>query len=214
MEAESMRKLLSARNVLFSVMIVASIGCFAASGVAQDEITGTTEITGYYQKYQNFSFNTGVSELNFSPTELSGVGFSVAQNIADWFALWTQLTINGTNKQWADGGDGYLYENSVRIINNLQGIRYQTKQYGPFRLYGKFGAGFTHYSFNMLGYELSGTKFSAGYGGGADIWFSKHIGVTLDVSHTMMMLPNLTDVDGRESVDSGLAYTTGLTFRF
>ena len=210
-----MRKLSSARSVLFSVITVVAITCcFATGGFAQDEVAGTTEITGYYQQYRNFSFETGASALDFAPARIGGGGFTVAQNIADWFALWTQLTINGTTTQLVDGGDGYIYENSVRIINNLQGVRYQTRQHGPFRLYGKFGAGFTHYGFNMLGYSLSGTTFSAGYGGGTDIWFSKHIGVTLDVSHIMMMLPNLTDMDGRERVDSGLTYTTGLTFRF
>ena len=210
-----MRKLSSARSVLFSVTTVVAITCcFATSGFAQDEVVGTTEITGYYQQYRDFSFKTGVDVLDFAPTRLNGGGFSVAQNIADWFALWTQLTIYGKNEQWADPGDGSLYENSVRVISNLQGVRYQTKQYGPFRVYGKAGAGFTHYSFTMLGTGVSGTTLSLGYGGGTDIWFSKHIGVTLDVSHIMMKLPNLFDINGCESVDSGLTYTTGLTFRF
>lgn len=212
-----MRRLAVDKGILFFVIIGVLIGSFAVNGFAEDEVTGTTEVTGYYQQYRDFSFKTGFEGFDFAPDRLGGVGFSVAQNIADWFAVWMQLTIYGSHKQLAYYDDEYgqgWYENSVRIINNLEGIRYQTKQHGPFRLYAKAGAGFTYYSFGTGYGDVSGTKFSAGYGGGTDIWFGKHVGVTLDVSHILMGLPNLTDLNGRESVDSGLTYTTGLTFRF
>ena len=192
-------------------LLLAIIGCFAGGCFAadwNDEIVGTTEITGYYQQYRNFSFETGLSDWDFTPARLSGGGFSVAQNIAEWFAVWTQLSVFGTvNQPSADG-----YENSVRVIHNLQGIRYQTKQYGPLRFYGKVGAGIAWYGFSSL--DASGTTFSAGYGGGVNVWFNKNIGITLDASHSLMALPNLTDLDGREKFDSGMSYTTGLTFRF
>jgi len=208
------------------VLLLAIIGCFAGGCFASDwddEIAGTTEITGYYQQYRNFSFETGYPYWDFKPPSddpridpivLSGGGVTVAQNLAEWFAVWTQLSFFGRATQQISN-----YENSVRVIHNLQGIRYQTKQYGPLRFYGKVGAGIAWYGFSLYdpyyGYmDMSGTTFSAGYGGGMNVWFNKNIGITLDVSHSLMALPNLTDLDGREKFDSGMSYTTGLTFRF
>jgi len=199
-------------------------GCFAADW--RDEIAGTTEITGYYQQYRDFSFKTGMENLgvtNFDPTRMAGGGFSVAQNLAEWFAIWTQLSIYGTVNQ---------DNSSIRLIHNLEGIRYQTKQYGPLRFYGKAGAGFARYSFAFYeplyfgSIELSDTKFSVGYGGGMNVWFNKNIGLTFDASHILSGLPNLEDfydqnfgddyvkLPGREKWDSGMNYTVGLTFRF
>jgi hypothetical protein len=185
------------KSMLFLfILMFAAVNSFAE---------GDTEITGYYQQYRNFSFKTGIDQADFSADKLKGVGFNVAQNIAPWFALWTQLSIYGTLEQ---------PDKSVRIINNLQGIRYQTKMHGPFRFYAKGGLGFSYYSFNIAGTGLSGAKFSAAYGGGTDIWLHKNIGLVLDVTQVLMGLPNLTDLSGRESWDSGLTYTTGLTVRF
>ena len=201
-----MKKLI---KIMFSLL---AIGCFAGGCFAwDDELAGTTEITGYYQQYRDFSFKagSGYEAYDFSPARLAGGGFSVAQNIAEWFALWTQLSFYGTAEQEAYGG----YK-SVRIINNLEGIRYQTPQYGPFRFYGKVGAGITWYGFNYFGDSISGTRFSFGYGGGMNVWLNRNIGITLDVTHTGMNLPNFTDADGRKSWDFGLTYTPGITFRF
>jgi hypothetical protein len=187
----------ASKNILFLfILMFAAINSFAE---------GDTEVTGFYQQYRNFSFKTGYSDLDFSAAKLKGVGFSVAQNIEPWFALWTQLSIYGTLEQ---------QDKSVRVINNLQGVRYQTKLHGPFRFYAKGGLGFTYYSFNLQGTGISGAKFSAAYGGGMDIWLNKHFGLVLDVTQVLMGLPNLTDLSGRESWDSGLTYTTGLTVRF
>ena len=203
------------KKLFKGILLLAIIGCFAGVCFA-DEVAGTTEITGYYQQYRDFSFETGWSDWDFAPTRLAGGGFSVAQNLAEWFAIWTQLSIYGTVNQQSMSGS----EKSVRVINNLQGIRYQTREYGPLRLYAKFGAGIAWYGFSLyypnVGYvNMGGTKFSAGYGGGANIWFHKNIGITLDASHVLNSLPNLTNVDdGREKFDSGMVYTTGLTFRF
>ena len=208
------------KKLLKGILLLTIIGCFAGGGFA-DEIAGTTEITGYYQQYRDFSYKSGVSGWDFDPTRLAGGGFSIAQNIADWFAIWTQVSFYGT----VDQASNYGNMNSVRIINNLQGIRYQTKQYGPLQVYGKAGAGVTNYSLYLGGYDFGGTKFSAGYGGGAHVWFHKNIGITLDVSHILNSLPNMenyfTDYNGnkmkfpdREKFDSGMVYTTGLTFRF
>ena len=202
------------KKLFNGILSLAIIGSFAACCFASDdEIAGTTEITGYYQQYRNFSFETGYGDWNFSPTRLTGGGFSVARNLADWFALWTQLSFYGTVNQEGTVYDGvYTYPKSVRIIHNLEGVRYQTRQYGPLQFYGKAGAGVVWFSF--FDGALSGTRFSAGYGGGANIWLHKNIGINLDLSHNLMNFPDLTGFDGREKFDSGLAYTTGLTFRF
>jgi hypothetical protein len=187
----------ASKNMLFLFILMLA----ASSSFAE----GDTEVTGFYQQYRNFSFKTGYSDVDFSAAKLKGVGFSVAQNIAPWFALWTQLSIYGTLEQ---------ADKSVRVINNLEGVRYQTKLHGPFRFYAKGGLGFSYYSFNIQGTGVSGAKFSAAYGGGTDIWLNKHFGLVLDVTQVLMGLPNLTDLSGRESWDSGLTYTTGLTVRF
>jgi hypothetical protein len=193
-----MRKLSTAlKSMLFlSILMIATISCFAE---------GDTEITGFYQQYRNFSFNTGDTSMNFSADKLKGGGFNIAHNIAPWFALWTQLSFFGTLEQ---------VNGSVRIINNLEGIRYQTKTYGPFRFYAKAGMGFSNYSFSYPIGSAGGSKFSGSVGGGINIWMNKNFGLVLDASNVFMGLPNLTNLSGRESWDAGMLYTTGLTVRF
>jgi len=178
-------------------------GSFYAAqlGFAQDK---NTEIGGFYQQYRNFSFNTGLTVYDFPATKLKGGGFSIAQNLAPWFAVWSQTSFYGTVPQ-ANGLD-------VRVINNLEGVRWQTKQHGPLCLYVKGGMGFSNFNFTTQGF--SNTKLSLAYGGGAQIWLAPWMGLTLDVSHTVMGLPNLTDLEGRDKWDSGLTYTTGLAIRF
>jgi hypothetical protein len=193
---------MSKSSTAWKLLLVLSIFIFPAINSFAE---GNTEITGFYQQYRDFSFKTGISSLDISADKLKGGGFTIAQNIAPWFAVWTQLSVFGTLEQT---------NNSVRVINNLEGIRYQTKLHGPFRFYVKGGMGFSNYSLNLSGYQTSGTKFSAAYGGGTDIWMNEHFGVVLDVSHVLMGLPNVTNLSGRESWDSGLTYTTGLTVRF
>ncbi|HSW38372.1 MAG TPA: outer membrane beta-barrel protein [Acidobacteriota bacterium] len=187
--------------ILISALLVALMAGPAVA--ASDEYQ--TEITGFYQQYRNFSYSTGIGELDMTPGVMKGGGFSVAQNLAPWFAMWTQFSFYGSLEQ----------ENMrVGVINNQQGIRYQTRQYGPLRFYGKGGLGFSRYSVNAGGYQVSDTKFSLAYGGGVHIWVSENFGLVLDGSHVIMGLPNLTDLAGRERWDSGMVYTAGLTVRF
>ena len=183
--------------LLISMILFTAVHVFAE---------GETEITGFYQQYRNFDYKIGVSEADFPPTPLKGGGFSIAQNLAPWFALWTQFSFYGSVEHAGL---------RVRILNNQQGIRYQTRDYGPFRFYAKGGLGFSHFSMDIPGIGSAGdTKFSVAYGGGANIWMHKNFGVVLDLSHVGMGLPNLTDLDSREKWDSGLVYTAGLTVRF
>jgi hypothetical protein len=183
------------------VLLVSMVLCTAVRVFAE----GETEITGFYQQYRNFEFKIGVSEFDFPPSRLQGGGFMIAQNLAPWFAMWTQFSFYGSVEH-----SGI----KVRILNNLEGIRYQTKNYGPFRLYAKGGLGFSRYSMDIGGNGAGDTKFSVAYGGGTHIWIQEHFGVVLDVTHVVMGLPNLTDSPSREKWDSGLTYTTGLTIRF
>jgi len=201
------------KKLLKGILSLAIIGSFAGGCFAwDDDIAGTTEITGYYQQYRDFSMKTGNVEYDFAPARLSGGGFSVAHNIADWFAIWTQLSFYGTVDQGDVIAGQYQFPKTARMINNLEGIRYQTKQYGPFQLYGKGGLGFTWYS--LYGGVEGGMKFSAGYGGGVNIWINNNIGITLDLTHVVMGLPKVTEREDRKKFDSGLTYTPGLTFRF
>ncbi len=150
---------------------------------------------GFYQTYRSFSFKTGVSEIDIPETNLNGGGFTIAKNLAPWFAMWTQLTFYGAAEQ---------PNHRVRIINNLQGLRWQTKLHGPLQFYAKGGVGFSHYSMDIEGSGFGEYKFSVAYGGGAFIWASEHFGIVLDATHTMSGLPNLTDLSGRDKWDSGL----------
>jgi opacity protein-like surface antigen len=181
---------------LFLLMIL----CVAVFSIAQDE--GNTEVTGFYQQYRDFSFNTGYSAYDFPATQLSGGGFNVTQNLAPWFAMWTQFSFFGTIDQ-----PGGL---SLRVIHNLEGVRWQTREHGPFRLYVKAGLGFANYRFDFG----SNTKFSFAYGAGVQVWGAKWLGVTLDLSQVFMGVPNLTDLEGRDKWDSGLTFTPGLSIRF
>lgn len=181
-------------------LLLSMMACTAALCGAQDE--SSTEITGFYQQYKDFSFNTGLSEFDFPATKLTGGGFSLAQNLAPWFSLWTQFSFYGSIEQ----SSGL----SLRIIHNLQGPRWQTREYGPVRFYVKGGLGFANYRFSFG----SNTKLSLAYGGGVQVWAGKAVGVTLDVSHVMMGVPNLTDLEGRDKWDSGLAFTPGIAIRF
>jgi hypothetical protein len=186
-----------------SVLLISMLLCGAVCALADDE--QKTEIQGYFQTYRNFSFKTGFSEIDIPSTALNGGGFAAAQNIAPWFAMYTQLTIYGRAQS---------PNNSVRIIHNLEGVRWQTKKHGPLQLYAKFGMGFAHYGMNVAGSSLGETKFSFGYGGGAFIWANEHFGLVLDASHSIMGVPNLTDASNRDKWDSGLALTTGIAVRF
>ncbi|NLV30998.1 MAG: porin family protein [Acidobacteria bacterium] len=186
--------------ILVSVLAAGFLLCPAAANAE-----GETEITGFYQQYRDFSYTVGLEEYDLAPRSLGGGGFSIAQNMAPWFAMWTQFSFFGSA------------ENAglrVRMINNQQGVRYQTKEYGPVRLYAKGGLGFSRFSIDTGQGSLGDTKFSAAYGAGAHIWMHKHAGINLDLSHVLTGLPNLTDLDTREKWDSGLVLTTGLTLRF
>jgi hypothetical protein len=188
----------------FCLLLTVMLGGMAVCALAQDETS--TEISGFYQSYHNFDYRTGYGEgVDIQKAEMNGGGFGIAQNLSSWFAIWTQFSFLGTTE------NSYL---SVRIINNLQGLRYQTPQYGPFRFYGKGGIGFTNYSINLVGQSGGETKISFGYGGGAQVWMTDYIGVFVDGSHVIMGVPNISDLEGREKWDSGLTLTTGLAVRF
>jgi hypothetical protein len=184
-------------------LLLLSLMLFAAFYASAQEYN--TEVQGYYQAYRDFSFNTGFAPLNIDNVKLNGGGFVIAQNLAPWFAFWTQFTFYGSAEQ---------PNLRVRIINNLYGIRYQTEQHGPFRFYAKGGLGYSHFGMDILGTSLGESKFSASYGAGAQIWMSDNFGVVLDASHLIMGLPNITDLAGREKWDSGLALTAGFSVRF
>lgn len=184
------------------ILLAAIVLLGPISAQAQEQ---STEIQGFYQTYRSFSFKTGVDELDIPETNINGGGFTLAQNLAPWFAMWTQLTFYGSAEQ------DY---NKVRIINNLQGLRWQTKLFGPLQLYAKGGLGFTHYNMNVAGSGFGEYKFSLAYGGGAFIWATDHFGIVLDATHTSSGIPNLTDISGRDTWDSGLTLATGLAVRF
>lgn len=192
-------------------MLLSVILCTAVYASAQDEET-STEIQGYFRTYRNFSYDSGDSYYNFSsPMKLNGGGFSLARNFAPWFAMWTELSFYGSPEK-----DSF----KIGIINNQQGLRFQTRQHGPFRFYVKGGIGFTRYSIDLVlatqGFSYGDTSLSLGYGGGAQVWMNKNFGLVFDVSHTLMGLPNLlfADLPDREKYDSGLTYSTGFAVRF
>ena len=186
------------------------IFCATVCASAQDEET-STEIQGFYRTYRNFGYNSGDPYYSFSPMKLNGGGFSIARNFAPWFAMWTELSFYGSPEK---------EDFKIGIINNQQGLRFQTKQHGPFRLYAKAGLGFTRYSIDLViesqGLSYGDTAFSAGYGGGAQIWMNENFGIVIDVSHTLMGVPDLlfADLPDREKYDSGLTYSTGFAVRF
>ena len=162
-----------------------------------------TEIQGFYQGYRNFSWKIQDVDI-VTPTKLDGGGFEIAQNLAPWFAFWTRFSFYGAVEQ-----PGIR----ARIFNNLYGIRYQTEQHGPFRVYGKAGLGYSRYSLELPGISGSDTKFSFAYGGGVQIWATEHFGAVLDASHTINGLPSF-NVDGEEKWDSGLTLSAGFAVRF
>ena len=184
-------------------MLLLLILCSAVFASAQEH---NTEILGFYQGYQDFSFNTGYEPIDISKTKLNGGGFEVAQNLAPWFAFWTRFSFYGSAER-----AGIF---SARMFNNLYGLRYQTEDFGPFRVYGKVGLGYSNYSMNLQGNGFGETKFSFAYGGGVQIWMSEHFGTVLEATHNINGLPNVTDLDAREKWDSGLTLSAGLAVRF
>lgn len=192
------------------ILLLSMILCATIYASAQEQ---NTEIHGFYQTYRNFDLHNGTSSsgadysaFDVSKAHFNGGGFTIVQNIAPWFAMWTQFSFYGKAKG---------PNTSVGMFNNLEGVRYQTKQHGPFRFFVKGGVGFSRYSIDIQSNSYgSETKLSAAYGGGAQIWFSDHFGVVLDVSHVTMGLPNLSNAKSRDSWDSGLTYTTALAVRF
>jgi hypothetical protein len=166
-----------------------------------------TEVYGFFESYRNFDYKTGFDPADFQDVNLNGGGGGIAYNFVPWFALWTQVSFLGSPEN---------DQLSVRIINNLQGVRYQSPKYGPFIFYGKGGLGFTNYglTFKDSGAGYGSTKFSAGYGGGIQIWVNDYLGLVLEASHLLMGVPQVTDSENRDKWDSGLTYKTGLAIRF
>ena len=193
------------RSFLSSSVWALLLAIFLCGTVYAQSQAQSTEIQGFYQTYRSFSFKTGASEIDIPKTNLDGGGFTIAKNLAPWFAMWTQLTFYGAAEQ---------PNHRVRIISNLQGLRWQTKLHGPLQLYVKGGMGFSHYSMDVAGNGLGEYKFSVAFGGGAFIWASEHFGIVLDATHTLSGLPNLTDLPGREKWDAGLTLASGLAIRF
>jgi opacity protein-like surface antigen len=195
---------MKSRIVFFSsVLPVVLLLCMTSNALAQDSI----EVYGFFEAYRNFDYKVEPnSSANFKDVDLNGGGGGIAKNFAPWFALFTQVSFFGTpqNEQL-----------SVRIINNLEGLRYSTRKYGPFAFYGKGGVGFTNYGVTIAGYGSgSETKLSVGYGGGVQLWMSDSIGLFVEASHLVMGVPNLTDAEGRDKWESGLTYKTGMAVRF
>lgn len=186
------------------ILLIILILCGTTGASAQEQ---STEIQGFYQTYKDFSFKSGITGYDIKKTRLGGGGFTIAQNLAPWFAFFSQTTFYGSA-----GEDEIL---KMRVINNLEGLRWQTGLHGPFQFYVKAGLGFTHYSVDLAGSDFGGEyKFAVSYGGGAFIWMSEKFGLVLDASHLSMGVPNMTDLDGRDKWDSGLSLTTGIAVRF
>lgn len=187
----------------FCILLGAMLGGMTVCAWAQAETS--TEISGFYQGYRKFDYKVGIEEADIRGAIMRGGGFSVAQNLATWFALWTEFS-------FSESIEGPAFK--VRVINNLQGLRYQTRQYGPFRFYGKGGVGFANFNIDAGSVSGGETKISFGYGGGVQIWAADYLGFYVDASHLIMGLPNLTNLPDRENWDSGLAFKTGLAIRF
>jgi hypothetical protein len=185
------------------ILLCVMVACAAVYASAQD----STEVYGFFQNYKNFELKTGYAPWDLGEVAMNGGGFGIAYNFAPWFALWTQFTFYGTEQP------RFSY-NSVDIINNLQGVRYQTRQYGPVRFYAKGGLGFSSIDYYTQDFSLRSSTFSACYGGGAQLWATEHFGLFIEGSHIIMGLPNYTDLDSRERWDSGLSLTTGAAVRF
>jgi opacity protein-like surface antigen len=189
----------SAQCLLFLSLIL----CSAVFASAQEH---NTEIQGFYQGYQDFSFATGYESIDIPETKLSGGGFEIAQNLAPWFAFWTRFSFYGSAER------SNIF--SARMFNNLYGFRYQSEQHGPFRVFGKLGLGYSNYSMDLQGSTGGETKFSFAYGAGVQIWMSEYYGAVLEASHSINGLPNVTNLDGREKWDSGLTLSAGFAVRF
>ncbi len=189
---------------IFLIVTTILLGAICAS--AQDT---STEIQGFYQTYKDFSFKAGngFEDFDIENTRLGGGGFTIAQNLAPWFAFFSQTTFYGS----AEGANI-----KARVINNLEGLRYQKKVGGPLEVYGKVGMGFSHVSLSYKdGGDIGGEyKFALSYGAGAFLWIKEGFGLVFDASNLMMGMPNLTDQPGRDKWDAGLTLTTGIAFRF
>jgi hypothetical protein len=192
------------KYLLLAVMIL----CPAVYASAQEY---GTEFQGFFQTYRNFSFKTGydTDDYDIPSTSLNGGGFAFSQNLAPWFAFYTQFNFYGSASR---------PNLSISMFTNHYGARFQTEPRGPFVFYIKGGLGYTRYSmdYDYLGYVygINDTKFSVGYGGGVQIWVSDHFGGVVDLSHIVSGLPQLTNYASREGWDSGLTLTAGVAVRF
>lgn len=191
---------------IFLSIALAIFGVAGFTSYASAQET-STEVWGYYEGYRNFDYKTGGTGYPaIKGAEMNGGGGGIAYNLAPWFSLWTQVSFLGTAEN---------DEMRVRIINNLQGVRYMTPKYGPFSFYGKGGLGFSNYSVELIDFgSIGDTKFSAAYGGGVQVWLTDYLGLTLEASHLIMGVPHLFDSDGRDRWDSGLDFKTGVAVRF
>jgi hypothetical protein len=163
------------------------------------------ELHVFYQRVQNFDFNSGDPSFSFSGKGFNGGGFGFVYNLNAWAGIFTQMSFLGGVEQ------GGL---KMRMINEAQGLKLTKREVGPLNLYAKGGIGFVRHVFSVQGSETADYGTSFVFGGGTEVKIKEGMALVLDVSNCAISLPQLTYYSDRDKWDSSLMFTTGIAFQF
>lgn len=159
----------------------------------------------FYQRIQGFDFNSGSPAFDIRDESFNGGGFGFVYHLTPWLGLWTHTSFYGGVRQ---------NEITLKLINQVQGLRVSAPGAGPVTLYGKGGLGFARYVFTVPGAEgvRVGTTFN--FGGGAEFELRPGMFFQLEASRMTLSLPNLTNLPDRDRWDGVALITAGIGFQF
>ncbi len=159
------------------------------------------EIQGFFQRIQNFDFNSGDASFSFKGANPNGGGFGFVYNITDVFGLFQRTGFSSGIDQ-----GGY----KMNLITESQGLRLK-KQAGSVMFYALGGVGFNRYVYNdYAGYY----GMALMYGGGMQVPMMEGLNLIFEATNLTMGLPNLTNIPGRSKWDNALMFSIGAALHF
>lgn len=186
--------------------IVVLFFCWLAfSGLSLAQSSPQGEIQLYYQSVQGFDFDSGTPLFSISDEDFQGGGFGFVYNLNSWFGLWSQSTFFGGVEQ---------NEISLKLINQMQGVKLTARDLGPINLFGKGGMGFTRFVFETPTFETVRFGTSFNFGGGIEYVLKEGLLLIVEGTQMSMSLPDISGLPDRDKWDSNLLVTVGIAFQF
>lgn len=171
----------------------------------QDEPSG--EFRAFYSTIQSFDFDSGAGVFRVSDDAFHGGGFGFVFNLTPWFGLYSDTVFYG-------GVEDSNSNIGLKLINQTQGAKLTARELGDFNLYGKAGMGFTRFVFDVAQGEAVYYQTSFQLAGGVDIPIREGTYFYVEAGRSILSLPNLTNLPGRDKWSGSLGLTAGIAFAF